>query len=103
MGDLLIQIGVLIKEYEGCSLVTINEEKTETSGLKLYSINEITKKFPRLSKHLITNAINNGKLKVTWLGNKRYFYLNDVENYLHQSERIQSSSENNIRNWRDAL
>lgn len=58
--------------------------------------------YPLLSKHIITNAINNGDLKVTWVGNKRYFTLEDVDNYLNRKE--ENNKENisdTIKSWRN--
>lgn len=87
LGDLILKIGQLIKEYETGTKNILKDEN------ELYSINEIIELYPLLSKYIITNAINEGTLKVTWVGNKRYFKLEDVEEYL---KKQQNNSDNNI-------
>lgn len=55
-----------------------------------------------LSKHILTNAINNGELKVTWIGNKRYFTLNDIDSYLSQKqETVVNNLPRQLENWRN--
>ena len=68
----------------------------------MYSINQVIQLYPLLSKHLITNAINSGELKVTWIGNKRYFKLNDIDDYLKQKqEKVVNSIPETIQSWRN--
>lgn len=96
MGDLLLEIGKVLKEYEeGASTEKIKEDN-------LYSINQIIDLYPILSKHILTNAINNNELKVTWIGNKRYFNLNDIDNYLSkkQDKTVNDISEK-LASWRN--
>lgn len=93
LGDLLLRIGKLIKEYETGTRDVVKEEN------ELYSINEIINLYPLLSKYIITNAINEGTLKVTWVGNKRYFKLEDIENYLKNQQDNNISEQ--IANWRN--
>ena len=77
----------------------LQEEKKEED---LYSISQIIELYPILSKHLITNAINSGDLEVTWIGNKRYFKLNDIDNYLKkQQEKIDNHIPKVIESWRN--
>lgn len=80
MGDLLLEIGKLVKEYED----GVSVEKTKEEDL--YSINQVIDLYPMLSKHILTNAINNSELKVTWIGNKRYFNLSDIDDYLQKKQ-----------------
>ncbi len=93
LGDLIYEIGKLIKEYENDS--PIDDSKNND----LYSINQIIELYPLLSKHIITNAINDGNIKVTWIGNKRYFKLEDIENYL-MTKNEKNNIPNTIENWR---
>ncbi len=96
MGDLLLEIGKLIKEYEdGVSI-----EKTRDEDL--YSINQVIDLYPMLSKHILTNAINNGQLKVTWIGNKRYFSLGDIDDYLAKNhEKVVNDIPEKLESWRN--
>ena len=71
------------------------QEKTS----QLYGIEEILRIYPLLSKHLITNAINKNDLKSYWIGNKRYFYLSDIEDYIN-SNKMQSKNKEEIESWR---
>ncbi len=92
LSDLFIGIGNLIKSYENnLELDTIKESKKE-----LYSINEIMEIYPKLSKYIITKAINEKLLPVTWIGNERHFYISDVDNFLQAS----TNKKNNITTWR---
>lgn len=88
----------MIKKYEE-GTPTKNEIK---SNEDLYNINQVIEIYPLLSKHLLTNAINNGELKVTWIGNKRYFSLNDIDNYLKtKQEIVKNNAPNIIKSWRN--
>ena len=88
LSDLFIGIGNLIKSYENnLELDTVKESKKE-----LYSINEIMEIYPKLSKYIITKAINEKLLPVTWIGNERHFYISDVDNFLQAS----TNKKNNI-------
>lgn len=92
LSDLFIGIGNLIKSYENnLELDTVKESKKE-----LYSINEIMAIYPKLSKYIITKAINEKLLPVTWIGNERHFYISDVDNFLQAS----TNKKNNITTWR---
>ncbi len=92
LSDLFIGIGNLIKSYENnLELDTVKESKKE-----LYSINEIMEIYPKLSKYIITKAINEKLLPVTWIGNERHFYISDVDNFLQAS----TNKKNNITTWR---
>lgn len=42
--------------------------------------------YPKLSKHLLTNAIKEKKLATYYLGNKRHFYIKDIETFLTSCE-----------------
>ncbi len=99
MGDLILNIGKLIKEYEDGTII----EKTDTAKADdLYSINQVIELYPLLSKHIITNAINNGDLKVTWVGNKRYFNLSDIDDYLSQKqEKVVNDVPEKLDSWRN--
>lgn len=88
----------MIKAYENNTYIA-KEEKIEE---ELYSINQVIQLYPVLSKHLITNAINNSELKVTWIGNKRYFKLNDIEDYLKlKQEKVVNNIPKTIESWRN--
>lgn len=88
----------MIKKYEE-GTPTKNETKNNED---LYNINQVIEIYPLLSKHLLTNAINNGELKVTWIGNKRYFSLNDIDNYLKaKQEIVKNNAPNIIKSWRN--
>lgn len=96
MGDLFCEMGRLFKEYENGLSIESNKEED------LYSITQIIELYPMLSKHILTNAINDGDLKVTWIGNKRHFYLKDVENYLRKrEEKIINNIPETIETWRN--
>lgn len=89
-------MGRLFKEYENGLSIESNKEED------LYSITQIIELYPMLSKHILTNAINDGDLKVTWIGNKRHFYLKDVENYLRKrEEKIINNIPETIETWRN--
>ena len=47
--------------------------------------------YPLLSKHIITNGINDGLLKVSWIGNKRYFKLDDIEEFIKNKQEKSSN------------
>lgn len=99
LSDLFFEFGKIIKNYENNISVDLEEEKKNDN---LYSINQVINLYPLLSKHILTNAINNGELKVTWIGNKRYFNLNDIDNYLKQKEeKIVNDIPKNIESWRN--
>lgn len=92
LSDLFIGIGNLIKSYENnLELDTVKESKKE-----LYNINEIMEIYPKLSKYIITKAINEKLLPVTWIGNERHFYISDIDNFLQAS----TNKKNNITTWR---
>lgn len=96
---MFFEIGNLIKKYESDIPNDMIENKKSE---ELYSINEIINLYPLLSKHILTNAINNGELKVTWIGNKRYFSLNDIDNYLKQKEeKVVNDIPDTIESWRN--
>ena len=95
MGDLLIATGQLMNDYENSKKVITIKEETET----LYGINEVTKIYPKLSKYILTNAINKGLLPVTWVGNQRHFYKKDIEEYLRSNTtKIDVAEE--LNTWR---
>ena len=92
LSDLFIGIGNLIKSYENnLELDTVKESKKE-----LYNINEIMEIYPKLSKYIITKAINEKLLPVTWIGNESHFYISDIDNFLQAS----TNKKNNITTWR---
>lgn len=96
MGDLLLEIGKLVKEYED----GVSVEKTKEEDL--YSINQVIDLYPMLSKHILTNAINNSELKVTWIGNKRYFNLSDIDDYLQKKQdKVVNDIPEKLESWRN--
>jgi len=98
LSDLFFEIANVIKNYEENSYV---KEEIKVND-ELYSINQIIELYPLLSKHILTNAINNGELKVTWLGNKRYFNLNDINEYLKlKQETVHNSVPETLESWRN--
>jgi len=98
LSDLFFEIGNVIKNYEESSYV---KEEIKVND-ELYSINQIIELYPLLSKHILTNAINNGELKVTWLGNKRYFNLNDINEYLKlKQETVHNTVPETLESWRN--
>lgn len=94
LSDLFIEIGGLIKNYEEHLSIDAAKEDKE----QLYGINEITKIYPKLSKYILTKAINEKILPVTWIGNERHFYISDIENFLQTSTK--RSNINNVTSWR---
>jgi len=98
LSDLFFEIANVIKNYEENSYV---KEEIKVND-ELYSINQIIELYPLLSKHILTNAINNGELKVTWLGNKRYFNLNDINEYLKlKQETVHNTVPETLESWRN--
>lgn len=98
LSDLLFEIGNIVKAYEE-NIIIEKEPKVEE---ELYSIGQVIQLYPMLSKHILTNAINNDKLKVTWIGNKRYFNLNDIDDYLKlKQEKIINNIPETIESWRN--
>lgn len=98
LSDLLFEIGNIVKAYEE-NIIIEKEPKVEE---ELYSISQVIQLYPMLSKHILTNAINSGKLKVTWIGNKRYFNLNDIDDYLKlKQEKIVNNIPETIESWRN--
>lgn len=93
LGDLYISIGNLIKQYE--EDMHIKSMKDDIK--QLYSINEVTKLYPKLTKYLLTKAINDGLLPVVWIGNERHFYANDIENYLNKNNH---KNIHTLNSWR---
>ncbi len=85
-----MEIATIVKKYERDEYFKTEESEDDT----LYSLSEILTIYPSLSTYLITKAINEGKLNVKWLGNRRYFYKKDI------LEFINSSSEKDSNNWR---
>lgn len=58
--------------------------------------------YPLLSKHIITNGINDGLLKVSWIGNKRYFKLDDIEEFIkNKQEKSSNIISKTIESWRN--
>ena len=58
--------------------------------------------YPLLSKHIITNGINDGLLKVSWIGNKRYFKLDDIEEFVkNKQEKSSNIISKTIESWRN--
>ena len=98
LSDLLFEIGNIVRAYEE-NIIIEKEPKVEE---ELYSIGQVIQLYPMLSKHIITNAINSGKLNVTWIGNKRYFNLNDIDDYLKlKQEKIINNIPETIESWRN--
>lgn len=96
LSDLLLDIGNLLKRYE--SNLTIKEETNNTK--KMYSISEVINIYPQLSKHLLTKYINEGLIPVSKIGNQRYFYKDDIENFLKSKIEIKNSNLI-MDSWRD--
>ena len=95
LSDLFIEIGSLIKIYEDSQSINSAKEQTD----RLYSINEVTKIYPKLTKYILTKAINDGTLSAIWIGHERHFYAKDIENYL-QSNTKKKEISNSINSWR---
>jgi len=91
LSDLFIEIGGLIKKYE--DNVRIRKAKQEVD--QLYDINEIGEIYPKLSKHILTKAIKDGSLPVTWIGNERCFYMSDIQKFLETN-----TQRYDIKAWR---
>lgn len=107
LSDLLFEIANIVRKYEieNTNLIDnkninfyINDDSDEIPNL--YSLSEVLKLFPKLSKYLITNAINCGKLKVTWIGSRRFFYLEDIKKYLDDLEYKNKDISSEISDWR---
>jgi len=88
LSDLFLDIGNLLKKYE--SNLTIKEETKNTE--KMYSISEVITIYPQLSKHLLTKYVNEGLIPVSKIGNQRYFYKDDIENFLKSKSEIKNSN-----------
>ncbi len=87
----------MIKEYE-----TGATTENDTKENELYSINQVIDMYPLLSKHIITNGINDGNLKVTWIGNKRYFKLEDIEEFIkNKQDKSSNMISTTIASWRN--
>lgn len=94
---MLLEIGKIIKEYENGTTT-----EPEITNKDLYSINQVIELYPILSKHIITNGINDGSLKVTWIGNKRYFKLEDIDVFIkNNQEKSNSAITSAIASWRE--
>ncbi len=76
-----MELANIVKKYEDSE--TINEKEDK----KLYTLNEIIELYPQLSTYLITKAINENKLKVIWIGNRRHFYKKDVESFINSDKK----------------
>lgn len=86
----------MIKAYENN-----DTSEFENREKQLYNINQIIEMYPLLSKHIITNGINDGNLKVTWIGNKRYFNLDDIESFIrNKQEKSNNIISDTIASWR---
>lgn len=81
MSKFLIELAILVKKYED------GETIKEKEDIKLYTLNEIINMYPSLSTYLITKAINENKLKVIWIGNRRHFYKKDVESFINSDKK----------------
>ena len=94
---MLLEIGKIIKEYENGTTT-----EPEITNKDLYSINQVIELYPILSKHIITNGINDGSLKVTWIGNKRYFKLEDIDIFIkNNQEKSNNAITSAIASWRE--
>ena len=91
LSDLFIEIGGLIKQYEDNARI----QKVKQNVDQLYGISEIGEIYPKLTKHILTKAINDGLLPVTWVGNERCFYMSDIEKYLEDN-----TQKKNLKAWR---
>lgn len=91
LSELFIEIGGLIKKYED----NLRIRKAQQQVDQLYNVNEIGEIYPKLTKHILTNAINKGDLPVTWIGNERCFYMSDIQKYLDAN-----TQQNDITSWR---
>ena len=92
LSALFHKIGDIFEEYER----NVKVRKAIAVREELYGINDICKIYPKMTKHIITAAINTGELPVTWIGNERCFYLKDIENYL-ESKTIRKD----VTAWRN--
>lgn len=81
MSEFLMELAILVKKYEDGETI---KEKEDT---KLYTLNEIINLYPSLSTYLITKAINENKLKVIWIGNRRHFYKKNVESFINSDKK----------------
>ena len=69
LSDVFLEISNILKKYEDNLNITQEKEKVNS----IYSINDVITLYPCLSKHIITNHINEGNLPVIRVGNQRYF------------------------------
>lgn len=95
LGDIFIEFGSRIKKYQ----LEVMAEKIKEEKEQLYSITEVEKIYPKLSKYILTKAINEGQLPVTFIGNVRHFYLKDIDAFLERS-RQQKLNPNSFTSWR---
>ena len=95
LSDLFIQIGQLIKSYED----NMFKESLHTEKDELYSINDILKLYPKLSKYFLTKCIQEGKLPVTWIGHVRHFKIPDIEKLL-EGKVYTDDTAKQLERWR---
>ena len=89
---------MVLKKYEGCT----NTSLIDNNKINLLDINRVIKMYPVLSKHILTNAINDGSINVTWIGNKRYFKEEDIEEFIERKkEQSNNVISKTIANWRN--
>lgn len=81
MSEFLMELANIVKKYEDGETI---KEKEDT---KLYTLDEIINMYPSLSTYLITKAINEDKLKVIWIGNRRHFYKKNVESFINSDKK----------------
>lgn len=93
MGNLFIEIGNVLVNYQ------LEDKISLDSSSQLISMANVLKMHPFLSKYILTKAINDGTLSVTRIGRNRYFYLNDIKNFL-KSQQNRSEQKEKLENWR---
>lgn len=95
LGDIFIEFGNRIKQYQ----IDTNTEKIKDEKEQLYSIKEVEKIYPMLSKYLLTKAVNEGQLPVTYIGHVRHFCLKDIDDFLERNTQ-KKLSPNSFTSWR---
>ncbi len=95
LGDMFIEFGNRLNEYQ----VNANVEKLKDNKEQLYTVKDIEKIYPMLSKYHLTKAIKDGELPVTYVGHKRFFYLKDIDAFLEKNT-LRELRPNSVTSWR---
>lgn len=78
-GDMLIEIGTIIKKYQ---------EQNEVSNGKqvLLKTKEVLNRYPAITNYGLNEAIRNGFIPVVKIGKLNYFDTKDIEKYISSNK-----------------